>query len=599
MSAREAAAPERPRKPRSVRIRPIPASVGVPFVVAVALLVRAGLGYRPFPSIDDFLYVPLARAAANPALYPRDELLHGFLLHAPAWRLVVTGFGQILGESLAFWLATLALTVANEGAPGRRMHGLGGPAALLPVAVLVGFCGRMRGVGRGLYDGALGNAFHVQWLALTLLLWAYDAYLRDKPVWAGILLGCAAAAHPVVGAHGAFVLALATVTAGNGKWRQLGPLALTCLVVSLPVALPLVRGLLAAAPSAIPTATIIRDGFLFRTAHEFSFVGTSTGAVLLLVMMGLAGVLALRWLRRAGPSSYQAGFVGLLLGHALLIVAFAVFHGPLGFGDLGTRWLLPYMLHLSRTSPLFVALAGIAITAAVGVWPTEERRGSDGILVYVALLVVLATLLLVLPWRPAYSIAIAIGLALTPPARRVPRLVVACGLVIAGAAAAALWIRHDTLRAAVGPDERGLYAWVRATPDSALFIIPPGLEGFRFYGGRSAYVDFKLFQSSSPRMIAEWRRRIDQVSSPDRAAREARGWPAVPLLDRSYANRNTPARIADLLVATGADYFVWDSGGLLTPPFVPIARVPDRRLERTFANARFEVFRLKNRHGAP
>lgn len=594
------AAPERPGRAPAEARRPIPTSIAVPFIVTVALLVRVGVGYRPFPSIDDFLYVPLAWTAANPTLYPRDELLHAFLLHAPAWRLVVTGLGQYLGEPLAFWVATLALTVATVGAAWRLLVGLGGRAAFLPIAVLVGFCGRVQGIGRGLYDGALGNAFHVQWLALVLLLWAYDAYLRERPVWAGILLGCAAAAHPVVGVHGAFVLAIATMTAGAGKWRQLGPLALSCLVVSAPVALPLARGLLAGGPSGLPTAEIIREGFLFRTAHEFSFVGTSTAAALLLAVTGLAGFLALRLLGRTGSKRYTAGYVGLLLGHGLLILAVVLFHGPFSFGDLQSRWLLPYMLHLSRTSPLFVALAGIAVTAAVSVRVTEERRIPSGILARGALIAVLATLLLVLPWRPSYVFAVAAGLPFFLVAGRVSHRAVAAGLVLAATVALGFASRHQVLRATLTPEETELYEWVhKATPDSALFIIPPGLEGFRFYAVRSAYVDFKLFQSSSPRMIAEWRRRIDQVSAPDRAAREARGWPAVPLLDRSYANRNTPARIADLLVTTGADFFVWDSAGLLTPPFVPVVRSEDRRVEVTFANPRFEVFRLKNRNGSP
>ncbi|HEX5386785.1 MAG TPA: DUF6798 domain-containing protein, partial [Gemmatimonadales bacterium] len=128
--------------------------------------------------------------------------------------------------------------------------------------------------------------------------------------------------------------------------------------------------------------------------------------------------------------------------------------------------------------------------------------------------------------------------------------------------------------------------------NDALFIVPPGMEGFREYARRSIYVDFKLFPASTVSAVPEWRERLDLISAPDGAARAAAGWPAVPLWDRSYASRNTPARIAELLRTTGADYFVWDRRGLDVPPYVSLPRDPDPAVHVVYANDRFEVYAL-------
>jgi hypothetical protein len=69
----------------------------------------------------------------------------------------------------------------------------------------------------------------------------------------------------------------------------------------------------------------------------------------------------------------------------------------------------------------------------------------------------------------------------------------------------------------------------------------------------------------------------------------------VPQWDRTYANRNTPARIVSLLGETGADYLVWDRSGLDLPPYVPIERPGVPGLALTFQNARFEVYALAKR----
>jgi hypothetical protein len=86
---------------------------------------------------------------------------------------------------------------------------------------------------------------------------------------------------------------------------------------------------------------------------------------------------------------------------------------------------------------------------------------------------------------------------------------------------------------------------------------------------------------------------MELVSDPDRLALRSGGWSGVPQWDRTYANRNTPARIAALLRETSADYLVWDRAGMDVPPYAPLAPgpdVPDLRI--AFANDRFKVYQI-------
>jgi hypothetical protein len=138
-----------------------------------------------------------------------------------------------------------------------------------------------------------------------------------------------------------------------------------------------------------------------------------------------------------------------------------------------------------------------------------------------------------------------------------------------------------------------LLQWARSqTSIDALFIVPPSFLEFRTFARRSVYVDFKTMTQGDSRMVAVWKQRLEQVAAPDRLAHEARGWEGVPEWDRTYAGRNTPARIESLLQITGADYFVWDRRGLQMPPFVNRDRAASAALVVAFDNARYKVYRL-------
>jgi hypothetical protein len=66
----------------------------------------------------------------------------------------------------------------------------------------------------------------------------------------------------------------------------------------------------------------------------------------------------------------------------------------------------------------------------------------------------------------------------------------------------------------------------------------------------------------------------------------------MPQWDRTYANRNTPARIASVLRETSADYFVWDRAGLDVPPYLPVNQDTSSQVTVAYANDRFKVYEL-------
>jgi hypothetical protein len=552
------------------------------FVLATALLLRAVRGYRPFPSIDDFAYIPLARAAVFPELFPRDVMVQEFVLHAPVWTWAVRLSERAIDLATLFWLLTVVLSIATVWAGFRLLKALGAGGVLLPILCWIVFAGRVNGLMRGQYDGALGDAFHVQWLALCLLLWAYVALVERRALLSGILLGLSAVAHPVVAAHGAFVILVAAVVSRE-SWRLL-QVGLAAAIVSAPVSLPLVYRLtMARGEAAVPAAQVIQAGYLFRAPHEYSLDYTTNGEFAFMAMVVLAGAAGAALLIRGRRNHPAAILGGILLGHVVLAAAALLVHGPWATGGVLGQSTLPYMLHLSRTSPLLLVSGAALALAAV-----ETRSGFPPLRWALAFVLLI---LLLFPWSSAVIWFVMLsGLALLHRYARGPRRLAQVALALVAALSLAQMVASDRLEAAVSPEEQAFYSWVRdSTPVEAMFIVPPGFQQFRTYTDRGAYVDFKLFASATPSRIPEWRRRLELIAAPDSATLARRGWAGMPAWDSSYARRNTPERIARLLGETGMDYFVLDLAS--ASPEAAFRSSP--KLKPVYANSRYRVFGLR------
>ena len=551
-------------------------------VVATAFLLRAVRGYRPFPSIDDFAYIPLARAAVFPELFPRDVMVQEFVLHAPVWTWAVWLSERAIDMASLFWLLTVVLSIATVWAGFRLLKALGTSGVLLPILCWIAFAGRVNGLMRGQYDGALGDAFHVQWLALCLLLWAYVALVERRAPLAGVLLGLSAVGHPVVAAHGAFVILVAAVLARES--RRLLQVGIAAAVVSAPLSLPLIFRLAEArAEVAVPSAQVIQAGYLFRAPHEYSLDYTTSGELAFMAMAVVAGAAGAGLLTRGRRNQPAAILGGILAGHVILAAAALLAHGPWAIGGVLELSTLPFMLHLSRTSPLLLVTGAALALAAVE--SEAGYRASRWALAIVLLI------LLLFPWSAGvFWFVLLSGLALLTRYARGARHLPQVALALVAALSLAQIVASDRLEASIEPEERAFYSWIRAkTPLEAMFIVPPGFQEFRTYTDRGVYVDFKLFASATPRLIPEWRRRLEVIAAPDSATHARRGWPGMPAWDSSYARHNTPARIARLLRETGMDYFVLDLAS------APPERAPRVSPELTmiYSSGRFRVFKLR------
>lgn len=121
--------------------------------------------------------------------------------------------------------------------------------------------------------------------------------------------------------------------------------------------------------------------------------------------------------------------------------------------------------------------------------------------------------------------------------------------------------RHDELRdfanrlrrehwlvdvAPQDPARRELAAWIRThTPGSALFAIPPGMEGFRIWERRAIVVDYKNVPYRAPD-LAEWAERIALAANVD---------PYIPFIAPPETDAN-PWQMALLATTYGARYVV-------------------------------------------
>ncbi len=566
---------------------------GIVMAVAMAFMARLALGYRSFPDIDDFVYIPLARAQFDPSLYPTDLMVQEFVFHTPVLAILVWLLDSTIGVAVGLLIATLALSVATVLGLHRLMRGIGADGLLLPLVVLITACGALNGLGRGQYGGIFGDAFHMQWMALCLLLWTYERFVARQAVAAGVLLGLTAMMHPIVGAHGAAVLFIASFPSPDGRWRRLAVTAAVSMLVSSPAMVPLILGLVG--DRAAVDFDVVGLGYLFRTPHEFVLQPLSVALFVVVVGLGWSGMILLAGSRRE-PGLRCFG--GLLLGQTVLAGLAIAAHTTWSDGSWIEQVSLVYRIVLTRTTPLLMALSAVAFAVAVERHLGQDRpeirsraaRCTFWGLAGIALLLVM----LQIAWHPVLVVTVVLLVA-TVLCWRKPRLRAGSIAIwaIAGLVSMGLHLSDLQVEAPLEAEEDQLYAWARQdTPRDALFVVPPGFQAFRLHADRGAYVDFKTFPATTAPLIREWRRRLEEVAAPDRLALEARGWPGVVEWDRTYANRNTPQRIADLLSRTGSDYFIWDRKGLEAPPFTQIDRDHDPRLIVAFTNTRFTVYRL-------
>lgn len=565
-------------------------------VIAVALLLRATRGYQSFPVYDDFVYVPIAWRELNPELYSRDLILREFKLHSLLWVWLVQLFENTCGLGNGFWFLTILLSVATVAAIHFCFKPLVKRGSFLPLVALIPAMAKesLIGIGRGLYGGVLADNFHVHWLALLLLLWSYGEFIRQREWRAGAALGFSTLVHPVVGFHGALVFIIAALLSSPGAGRRLVRSGAMCFLIALPLIVIRAHDLVTSVQSVTWDApALIEKGFLFRTPHEFSLGATSFAAGITIALLSLVALVAAILLRRFDSCSVTKEAVGIWAGHGVLFFSAVVFHGPWLPESVKHASVLPYMLHLTRSTPLFILFCSVLIGAA-----GENilfHRGSLRPIRRALHWVFLSTLAIVFFWYVAWSkpLLLLFVFVICLAWRRIPTAVSLLVFAVVSVFSLRVSIATDIKEAPIPVDLNSLYTWIHEHTDTdSLFIVPPGLRGFRYYAKRSVYVAFEAFPSALPALFPEWRRRLEYIAQPDRIAKEGSGWLGVLLWDRTYARRNSQARIYKLLKETESDYFVFDQEALRIPPFSFRDSRGDERIEEVFSNNRYVVYSL-------
>ncbi len=520
---------ESKRNPVSMDWRPIGA------LICVIGLGRLALGLHLYPFGDDMVYGPLARLAADPTLYPGDEQLRSFENHAWLYSLIWRAADATIGVIPVHLALTVGLTVLVGLTMLWIARSVDAAGWLAPLAFLIANLAELRGIGRGAYGGAFGDHFHLQSLAIAFSLLAFLAVLRARWMWAGIALGLAALSQPVLAFHAAFTVGCLLVARGRGGAAPLLIVAVTSMIVAAPALTTLLDLEFGVVQD---TEQIIRDGYLWRADHHYQLKAQDY------LCLGLYATLGFLAVRRLG----QGG--GLIFGLALIGALSWVFYTTT-FG-LQTASTLPYVLDLSRSSPLlWVLSSALAAAAAEVAWRSGDRLSAYLIGGIAALIIALNFQWGVVSVAALVVSVLAIFLA-TETGKTIPALLAATGV-------AALIISMTTASISLDrdPKMKAFYEWARdETPKDAMFIAPPFIADIREFAQRPVWVDFRAVSMAQPDQIMLSRERHEVITPGFETLPKIGGWAGARMWTLAYGAKHDAPSITAVLKATSASYFV-------------------------------------------
>jgi len=412
---------------------------------------------------------------------------------------------------------------------------VGAAGWFVPLAFLLANVVEIRGIGRGAYGGSFGDHFHLQSLAITLGLVAFLTVLRSQWLWAGVALGLAALAQPVLAFHAAFAVGCYLLAQGRSGFRPLIIVAVISMVVAAPALASLLKLEFGAA---IDTERVIEDGYLWRADHHYRL------PVLQYMLLGLYATMGLIAARRLGLGA------GLVLGLALLGMFCWVFYDDsLGLQTFSTQ---PYILDLSRSSPILWVLASALAAAGVEVsWRTGDR-------ITVGLIGCIAILIVIMNFHWDMFALAALILSLTSVAGLVVRIRFLPAVSAAiGVVATAVSISTASVPIDRDPNHSAFYEWARdKTPKDAIFVAPPFIAEIRELAQRPVWVDFRAVSMSQPDQIMLSRQRHELITPEFDDLPDIGGWIGARVWTVVYALKHDASSIAAVLDETQAAYFV-------------------------------------------
>jgi hypothetical protein len=480
-------------------------------IAAVTILIISFNGGVSVGASNHFGQLPVVRRVLDPGYLPGDFSIEIRRHHHRVFTYLIAGFSSALGEDRALILLHL-IGMSLLTASLWRLCRVANLSSLGFVAVGLFLATNLFWTGKGLeLNHFVGDAdIMPPTFAHAFALLSAASLLRERYRSAALLAGLAALFHLQIGLICALVIAPFYLI----KLKQFG-VKETLLIIALFI--------VAAAPGLFDLFVMLRRGLLsapsteyslayyidFRHPHHFELI--STAAALWVAAHVLIQIAAYVLLRRFNRDEARA--VGKLAVMSLTLVTLALVH----FTDY---YLIKddriAAIQFIRLSPVITVFGAICLAAMINVWAeaTATRTGRSRIAVWAnAALILIAAL-----WGARVA---------TRPD--------------------ALFDFGVTRYAEQSSSWVNICRWIKTNgPRDAIYLTPPGVNGFTSLADRSNIGDFKN-NPDGALYLTEWFERLRDLAGGKLP--EGRGFDNRQLLNRAYA-----ALSAEQLVEIGKKY---------------------------------------------
>ncbi len=496
------------------------------FVAALIIVCNGGIriGFSNHSGL-----LPVVRRLLDATYLPGDFNIQLRLYHHRTFAFLIAGFSKLLGENHAL----LALSILGNLLLSASLYSLSqvlklSKLAFLAIGVIVAMNVGFAGHGLELNTFIGNREIQPPTFAHAFVLFGVAALLEERLRFAAFFAGLSLFFHLQIG----FALALMLLPFLVWRLKSSGMKeAFICgSLFLLPVAFTLFdisqminRGLL--------RLPFTRADIDFRQPHHFE-VGSWEAALWIAGYIILQAAIWL-WFKRVGSDQKRGAFVLLVM--SLLITALSLLHYADYYIIQSNRIAKFQMLRMS----CFITVFGvIAVVLLLNQMPKSKRAAITINLTMIAL----ATVLYLYPATrqgAAYSFNVAYY------AEQKTAWVSVC-----------LWIKEHT-------------------PMNAVFIMPPGEEGFTYLASRSNIGDFKT-NPDGPQYLAEWYERLRDLAGG--TLPPGKGFDNFTLLNQAYAGLSN-----EQLIELGKKY---------RAAFALLPKKSPAQLEIVYENNAYKVVRL-------
>ncbi len=480
-------------------------------IAAVTVLIISFNGGVSVGASNHFGQLPVVRRALDPNYLPGDFTIEIRQYHHRVFTLLIAAFTLALGESGALILLHIigmSLLAASLWLLRRAVN------LSLPGFIAVGLflATNLIWTGRGLeLNHFVGDAdIMPPTFAHSFTLLAAMCLLRDRYRWAAMFAGLAMLIHLQIGMICAAMIAPFYLA----RQKQFG-VKETSIIVAL--------FFIVASPSLLDLVHMLRSGLLqspsteyslplyidFRHPHHFELI--STAAALWVGAHVLIQIIAYWLLRRAQRPEARA--VGKLAVMSLTLVALAIVHFTdyylIKDGRIAT-------IQFIRLSPLITVFGAVCLIVLINAWADSfaARTGKSRIVAFAnAVLILIAAL-----WGVREA--------------RKPDAIFHFGIT-RYAEQSSNWIN--------------ICRWIKDNgPRDAIYLTPPGANGFTSLAERSSVADFKN-NPDSGLYLAQWFERLRDLAGG--TLPNGRGSENRQLFNKAYAGLS-----AEQLIEVGKKY---------------------------------------------